>query len=126
YLYVGRASRSPDLIQRQVRHYVGSVGLLYYLEPKLVGRKISQSDFEKATRLLRDRATFKDQVDAAFEEMDSQVVYLAKCGKTEAPIVEAALISAWKPRHNKRKERAGAPLLQALTIHHLPAEPGTE
>jgi hypothetical protein len=126
YLYVGRASGRPGLMERQVRHYVGSVGLLYYVEPKLTQKGTPPVDFDKAVELLRNRAKFKERVDRVFEEMDSQLVYLAKCTKADAAVAESALIAEWKPRDNRRHERAAARVQGGVTLVHLPAAPGTE
>ncbi len=120
-LYVGRASGSPGLMERQIRHFIGSVGLLYYLEPTLLKKGSSAEKFEHAIELLRNRTKFKEQVDRAFDELDSQLVYLAKCSKADAVAAESALIAEWKPLYNKRKERAAARAI----VHH-PAPPGTE
>ena len=123
YLYVGRASGSPDLLVRQVRHYVGSLGLLYYIEPKLTNKKTSPEDFARAIELLSDRAKFKTQVDKVFDEMDSQLVYLARCAKAEAVVAESVLIGEWQPERNRE---GGARVTNPPPIIHLPAVPGTE
>jgi hypothetical protein len=108
-----------------VRHYVGSLGLLYYIEPKLVGKKSPPEDFAKASALLSGPAPFISQVEKVFEEMDSQRVYLAKCEPSESRIAEAALIGEWETR-NKRRERTPPSVVGPVSIVHLPVKPGEE
>jgi hypothetical protein len=110
---------------RQIRHYVGSVGLLYYIEPKLKNKRSSAADFAKAVQLLTDRATFKNQVDKVFDEMDSQQVYLARCEKAEAAVAESILIDEWRPLNNERHEGARARVTSPVTVIHRPGPPGT-
>ena len=125
-VYIGRASHSPSLMQRLTRHYLGSIGALYYLEPKLTSRKRSEkaiSTFQTAAEVLSKKDLFLSRVDKAFDEMERYKVYLVRCDTDVARAAEADLIKRWPTDKNTRKEKPGR-RSDLIFIHsgQLPAE----
>jgi len=114
---------------RQVRHYLGAVGLLYYLEPKLTRRRRSPKnteafreaiacafDEEKFVHLVRDRFAYASRIQ----------VYLAPHAQRLNEI-EYTLIRKWSNEYpeglqNIRGKRARK-RLTLLNIQHAPQDP---
>jgi len=125
--YVGMAGGRETIMTRLLRHYLGHVGCLYYLEPKLRSGKRSNAAREKfrvAAAMLRDESAFLEHMRKEFALMDRYRVYLASCQPEAASVVESILIKVLLPKANRRKERKGfGAELSLRHIGSLPPDP---